>query len=220
MRFDIITIFPEIFGSYFSESLIDKAQKKGLIEIYIHNLRDYSNSNSKAVDGKPYGGGRGMVMKIEPIYKVIKKIKKKDSITIFFSPRGKKYSQKKAIEFSKYNQIIMICGRYEGVDERVKKHLADESISIGDYVLIGGEIPAMVVLESVSRIIPGVIGIQNEGFVSERLAEGGMIEYPQYTRPEVFETEEGKKLKVPKVLLSGNHKDVDSWKDKKKKIVK
>ncbi len=220
MRFDIITIFPEIFDSYFSESLIDKAQKKGLIEINIHNLRDYSDSKSKTVDGKPYGGGRGMVMKINPIYKAIKNIKKENSITVLFTPRAKKYNQKKAIEFSKYDQIIMICGRYEGVDERVKKYLVDESVSIGNYVLIGGEIPAMALVESISRLVPGVVGIENEGFVSERLKEGGMIEYPQYSRPEAFKTEEGKTLKVPQVLLSGNHKDVDIWKNKKKKIIK
>ncbi len=222
MRFDIITIFPEIFESYFSESLLGKAQKANLIEINVHDLRDYSQNKWGDVDDKPYGGGRGMVMKLEPIYRAVKNIRKKklQSKVIFFTPRGKKYSQKKAMEYSKTDQLIMICGRYEGVDERVKTDLADESVSIGDYVLIGGEIPAMVVIESVSRLIDGVIGIDNEGFLEERMVKNGMVEYPQYTRPAVFKTDEGEEWKVPEVLLSGHHEKIKKWRNKRGKKIK
>ncbi len=221
MKFDIITIFPEIFKSYFGESLIKKAQERDLIEINIHDLRDYSQKNSKSVDGRPYGGGRGMVMRVGPIHRAVEDIRDEDknSKVVFFSPRGKEYSQKKATEFSKLDQIIMICGRYEGVDERVNDHIADESVSIGDYILIGGEIPAMVLVESVSRLIPGVIGAQNEGFLEERMIDEGMVEYPQYSRPEIFEAGD-EKWKVPKVLLSGHHKKIKKWKDKKGKKIK
>lgn len=219
MKFDIITIFPHIFDSYFSESLIKKAQDNRLIEIKIHDLRNFSKDKWGNVDDKPYGGGRGMVMKIEPIYRAVNTIKEKNGKVIFFSPRGKKYSQSVATELTKHNQLILICGRYEGVDERVNNHLADETISIGDYILTGGEIPAMAIVESVSRLIPGVVGIDKEGFLDERMVGKGMVEYPQYTRPEVFQTKEGKKWKVPDVLLSGHHKNIEKWKENKGKII-
>ncbi len=221
MRFDIITIFPDIFNSYFSESLIQKAREKDLIEINVHDLRDYSQDKWGNVDDKPYGGGRGMVMKLEPVYKAVQKMKKKDlkSKVIFFSPRGEEYTQTKAMEYSNLDQIIMICGRYEGMDERVKTHIADESVSIGNYVLIGGEIPAMAVLESVSRLVPGVIGIDNEGFLEERVVGKGMVEYPQYTRPEVFKTDAGEEWAVPEVLLSGHHKKIKEWRDENGEII-
>ena len=222
MRFDIITIFPDIFESYFSESLIKKARDNDLIEINIHDLRDYSENKWGDVDGKPYGGGRGMVMKVEPIYKAVKdvRLKDKNSKVILFTPRGVDYTQKKATEYSELDQLIMICGRYEGVDERVKAHIVDESVSIGDYVLIGGEIPAMAVVESVSRLVPGVVGIDNDGFLDERVRGEGMIEYPQYSRPEVFTTDDGKEWTVPEVLLSGHHKNIEKWREDKGEIIK
>ena len=222
MRFDIVTIFPDIFESYFSESLIKKAMDNDLIEINIHDLREYSENKWGDVDGKPYGGGRGMVMKVEPIYKAVKnvRLKNKNSKVILFTPRGGDYTQKKATEYSKLDQLIMICGRYEGVDERVRAHIVDEAVSIGDYVLIGGEIPAMAVVESVSRLVPGVVGIDNDGFLDERVRGEGMIEYPQYSRPEVFETDEGDKWKVPDVLLSGHHKNIKNWREDEGKIIK
>ena len=222
MRFDIITIFPDIFESYFSESLIKKAKDNDLIEINIHDLRDYSENKWGDVDGKPYGGGRGMVMKVEPIYKAVKdvRLKDKNSKVILFTPRGVDYTQKKATEYSELDQLIMICGRYEGVDERVKAHIVDESVSIGDYVLIGGEIPAMAVVESVSRLVPGVVGIDNDGFLDERVRGEGMIEYPQYSRPEVFTTDDGKEWTVPEVLLSGHHKNIEKWREDKGEIIK
>ncbi len=219
MQFDIITIFPFFFDSYLKESLIKKAQDKKILKIKIHNLRDFTEDKHKKVDDIPFGGGSGMVMKVEPIYRAVKKIKEKNKKTkvILFTPRGKKFNQKRATDFSKYEQIIMICGRYEGVDERVAKKIADEEISIGDYVLMGGEVPAMIVLETVSRLVPSVIG--KDTFLEERKKEDGFVEYPQYTRPEIFLAEK-ENWKVPKILLSGNHKKIEEWKNKKGKIIR
>jgi len=213
MRFDIITIFPEIFDSYFKESLIKRALKKRLINIRIHNLRKWTKDRHRTVDDKPFGGGRGMVMKIEPIYRAVKALKKKNSKVILFTPRGKKFNQKTAYRFSKLDHLIFICGRYEGVDERVAKNLVDEKFSVGDYVLMGGELPAMVIIETVARLIPGVLG--KPQLLKERVnKKGGFIEYPQYTRPEVF-----RKWRVPKVLVSGNHKKIEEWRKKHQKVI-
>jgi tRNA (guanine37-N1)-methyltransferase len=212
MQFDVITIFPHIFDSYLKESLIKKALDKKLLKIHVHNLRDFSSDKRKRVDDRPYGGGLGMVLTVEPIFKALKKIKKKDSRVILFTPRGKLFTQKKANQLKKYKQIVMICGRYEGVDERVRK-LADEELSIGEYDLMGGEIPAMVIMETMARLIPEVIG--KKELLKERLTRGGgFVEYAQYTRPEVFN-----KWKVPWVLLSGNHKKIQEWRDKRKKVI-
>ncbi len=218
VKFDIITIFPDIFRSYFQESLIKKARDKGLISVNIHNLRDFCKDKHRVVDDSPFGGGFGMVMKIEPIYKAVSKIKKKGGKVVLFTPRGKKFSQKIAYDLSKEKQIIFICGRYEGVDERVAKNIADIELSIGDYVLMGGEIPAMAVIETVTRLIPGAIG--KEGLLEERITKGkGFIEYEQYTRPEIFSPKKGINWKVPEVLLSGNHKKIDAWKKSHGKII-
>lgn len=218
MNFDIITIFPEIFESYFKESIISKAQKKKIINICVYNLRNWAFDKHKTVDDKPFGGGIGMVMKVDPIYRAIKSIKKKKKKKIIlFTPRGKKFNQKMAYDFSRFDQLILICGRYEGVDERVAKNIADMELSIGDYVLMGGEIPAMAVIESVSRLIPGVLG--KKEFLRERITkEKGFIEYPQYTRPEIFNLDK-KKWSVPEVLLSGNHKKIKEWKEKRGRII-
>jgi len=220
MQFDIVTIFPSIFDSYLDESLIKKAREKKLIKISVHDLRKWAKGRHKPVDDKPFGGGMGMVLKIEPVYKALKSLRKKGKKcrVIFFSPRGKAFSQKKAYLYSKYDQVIMVCGRYEGIDERAEKHLADEVVSIGEYDLMGGEIPAMAVLEAVSRLIPGVIG--KKELLKERVTKRkGFLEYPQYTRPEVFEPEKGKKWKVPEVLLSGNHKEIRKWREAEQKEI-
>jgi len=221
MQFDIITIFPEIFDSYLKESFIKKAQQKQLIKINIHDLRKWTKDRHKTVDDRPFGGGLGMVFKIEPIYKAIKELsslKKRKTKVIFFTPRGKKFNQKMAYQLSKLNQIIMICGRYEGVDERVAKYIADMELSIGDYDLMGGELPAMVVIETVARLIPGVLG--KPELLKERITkEKGFIEYPQYTRPEVFSPKKGIYWKVPKVLLSGHHQKIADWRKKHGKII-
>ncbi len=218
--FDIITIFPEIFNSYIQESLIKKAQDKRKIKIRIHNLRDWAKDKHQTVDDRPFGGGIGMVLKVEPIYKAVKKIKKAKarSKIILFTPRGKQFNQKIAYQLSKLNQIIMICGRYDGVDERVAKKMADIELSVGPYDLMGGEIPAMIIVETISRLIPGVLG--KKQLLKQRITkEKGFIEYPQYTRPEVFEPIKGKKWKVPKVLLSGHHKKIKEWRKKHQKII-
>jgi len=220
IKFDIITIFPDIFDSYLKESLISRASKKKLIKVNIHNLRKWALDKHKTVDDKPFGGGLGMVMKIGPIYKAVKDLKKgrkKKSKVILFSPRGRKFNQKIASQLSRIDQLIFICGRYEGIDERVTKHIADIELSVGDYVLMGGEIPAMTVIETVSRLVPGVVG--KEDFLKERKTKTGFIEYPQYTRPEVFEPKKGKKWKAPKVLISGNHKKIEAWRRKQGKII-
>jgi tRNA (guanine37-N1)-methyltransferase len=216
MQFDIITIFPSLFDSFLKESLIEKAILKKHIQINVHDLRKWTEDSHKTVDEKPFGGGSGMVMKIEPIYKAVKELKKGGKV-ILFTPRGKKFNQKKAHDLSKCSQLVMICGRYEGVDERVAKHIADEEISLGDYVLMGGELPAMIVTEVVSRLVPGVIG--KDSFLKERKKEEGFLEYPQYTRPESFLID-SKERKVPKVLLSGDHKKIEEWKSKKGKIIR
>ncbi|MBM3250799.1 MAG: tRNA (guanosine(37)-N1)-methyltransferase TrmD [Candidatus Nealsonbacteria bacterium] len=239
IKFDIITIFPEIFNSYLKESLIARAQKKKLIKINVYNLRKWTSDKHKTVDDRPFGGGLGMVLKVEPVYRAvstlisnfqfpISKRKRKKRKIILFTPRGKKFNQKMAYQFSKLDQLILICGRYEGVDERVAKKIADMELSIGDYDLMGGELPAMVVIETIARLIPGVLG--KPELLKERITkEKGFIEYPQYTRPEIFclTPDVGKKTsgvkgrcwRVPKVLISGNHKEIEEWRRKRAKVI-
>lgn len=216
MHFDIITIFPKVFDCYFNESIIKRAQKKGLVKIKIHNLRDYSADKHKTVDEKPYGGGPGMVLKVEPIWKCVRKLKVKDKKAkiILLSAKGKKIDQAMAKKMAKFKRLILICGHYEGVDERVAKYIADEEISIGEYILTGGEIPAMIIVDAVTRLLPGVLG-KKESLLQESFSEKGYLEYPQYTRPEVFMGQ-----RVPEVLLSGNHKKIEEWKSKHSKIKK
>ena len=205
MRFDIITIFPNIFDSYLKESLIHRADKKGIIEIKIHNLRDFVIGKHKKVDDRPFGGGPGMVLMFEPIYKAVSKFKSSrlKKRVILFSTRGKKLNSTTAKRLAKYNQLILICGRYEGVDERVAKYVADEEISIGDYVLSGGELAALVLIETVSRFLTGFLG----KYESLEEIKGS---YPVYTRPETVKIR-GKKLSVPKILISGNHAQIRKW---------
>ena len=229
MKFDIITIFPEIFDSYLKESLISRARKKKLLKINIHNLRKYAKGRHQTVDDRPFGGGLGMVFKVEPIFKAVTALKRKaksekrKTKIILFTPRGKQFNQKMAYQFSKLDQLIMICGRYEGVDERVAKHIADMELSIGPYDLMGGELPAMVVIETMARLIPGVIGkpeLLKQRIPIKRGRQGrGFIEYPQYTRPEIFTPEKSIKWKIPKVLLSGHHKKIQEWRQKHQKII-
>ncbi len=221
MKFDIITIFPEIFSSYFNESIIKKAQEKKIIKINIHNLRNFTNDKRHTVDDTIYGGGAGMLMKIEPLYKAIKKIAKKKKTSgqkiILLSAKGKKWNQELAKKYSKLKNITLICGRYEGVDDRIKNFI-DEEISIGDYILTGGEIGAMTIVDSIARLIPKVLG-NNESLIDESHNSKNILEYPQYTKPAEFKVE-SKKYNVPKVLLSGNHKLIENWKEKNKKRVK
>lgn len=229
MRFNVITIFPEIFNSFLKESLLAKAQEKKIIKINIHNLRNWASGKHKVVDDTPYGGGPGMVLKIEPFYEAIREIRskkffvegsrakpgiaveeRKKSKIIFLSPRGKKFTQKLAQKWAKeLKQLIIISGRYEGIDERVKK-IASETISVGDFITLGGEVPAMAIIEATARLIPGVVG-------KKRSIE--KLDFPQYTRPEIFSPKKRVKWPVPKVLVSGNHKKIEEWRKKHSKKI-
>jgi tRNA (guanine37-N1)-methyltransferase len=206
LRFDIITIFPDMFTAVTHHSIIKRAQEKKKVAIHIHNLRDYAaDQKRRSVDDRPFGGGPGMVLAPQPLFDAIKKIKGRRKVhVIFTSPSGKPFSQPHAKRLTKHKNLIIICGHYEGVDERVRHKLVDEEISIGDYVLTGGEIPAMVIIDAVARLVPGVLGkaesLEQESF------ESNMLEGPQYTRPANF-----RGLKVPDVLLSGNHKAIEAW---------
>lgn len=213
LNFHILSIFPEIIDSYSNESILKRAQKSKKIKINIYNPRNFSKDKHKKVDNKPYGGGPGMVMQVEPIVLAVKKILTKirgNRKIIIFSPSGKKFTNTEAKKLSKYKNLILICGRYEGIDARIKKILKASEYSIGDYVLTGGEIPAMIVLDSVSRQINGVLG--NEDSIEEKRISSSEM----YTRPEIFKFN-GKEYKVPKVLLSGNHKEIERWREKTRK---
>ena len=230
MQFNIVTIFPKIFDSYFNESILARARKNKLIKINIHDLRDYTDDKHKTVDDTPYGGGAGMVLKIEPIYGALLKIIGKNKLKCFkkgiksnsktkivlLSAKGKKFDQAIAKRLSKLDKLVLICGRYEGIDERVAKNLADEEISVGDYILTGGEIPAMIVVDAVSRLIEGVVG-NKESIKDESFSKKGYLEYPHYTRPEIFSPNKKTNWKVPDVLLSGNHQKIQQWKEKHSK---
>jgi tRNA (guanine37-N1)-methyltransferase len=222
MIFDIITIFPEILDSYYKESILGRAQKNKLIKINYINLRDFTNDKHRSVDDAPYGGGAGMILKVEPILKAIKSIKKsKKSKIILLDPKGKKYNQKLAKEFSHLDQIIFVNGYYEGIDARVDKFI-NEKISIGDFVLTNSELATAIIVDSVSRLITGVLG--NKESLKDESHNDNSLEYPQYTRPEVIKyknpsTNSGtKKYSVPKVLLSGNHKKIKEWQKNNSKL--
>lgn len=207
-----------MFKGPFDESIIKRAKEKKLVEINIHNLRDWAKDKHKTVDDRPFGGGVGMVMKVEIIDEAVKELKKKNNNlatkVILLDTKGKKYTQKKALNLSKIEYLILICGHYEGIDHRVHDHVVDEVISIGDYVLTGGEIPAMVLTDSIVRLIPGVLEKKNatkyESFSLKTKDRTKVLEYPQYTRPEKY-----LEWKVPKVLLSGNHKEIEKWRKEK-----
>ena len=207
MNFDVLTLFPEMFSSL-NESIIGRAVKDKKIDINIVNIRDFSENKHKKVDDTPYGGGAGMVMMPDVVYRAYNSLENKENAkVIYMSPQGKKLNQKKVLELSKENHLIILCGHYEGIDQRVLDKIVNEEISIGDYVLTGGELPAMVLIDSVSRYVDGVLS--KESIKEESFSEN-LLEYPQYTRPEVFEGE-----KVPEVLLSGNHKEIDKWRKEK-----
>ncbi len=211
ITFNIITLFPELFAKHLEVLPFKKALDKKLIKVNLYDLRTFALDKHKTVDDKPYGGGKGMILMVEPLYKALKKIPSKTNTeTILLAPSGKRYTQKTAQNLAKKTQITLICGRYEGVDARVEK-LTTKKISIGDYILSGGELPALVVMESVIRLIPGIldkVALQKESFCNDTL------EYPQYTRPENF-----KGMRVPKVLLSGHHENIEVWNKKHTKKV-
>jgi len=206
IRFDILTIFPEMFESPFDSSLLKKARDKGLIEIAVHDIRNYAEARHRMTDDYPYGGGSGMVMKVEPIARALDDVvrDRQAAKVILLTPRGKVFDQVMAGELSAASRIVLICGRYEGVDERVREYLVDYEISIGDYILTGGELPAMVIVDAVSRLVPGVLGNMESAWTESFSA--GLLEYPQYTRPAEF-----RGWKVPEILLSGNHRVIEAW---------
>ncbi|KKR43018.1 MAG: tRNA (guanine-N(1)-)-methyltransferase [Microgenomates group bacterium GW2011_GWC1_41_20] len=205
MKIDVLTLFPNMFMEVFGTSIIKRAQSKGLLEVKVHDLRDWGEGERRNVDDRPYGGGVGMIMRVDIIDAAIQKLKSKNSKVIILDATGERYTQKKAQKLSKEEHLILVAGHYEGVDHRVHEHLADEVISIGDYVLTGGEIPSMVLVDSVIRLIPGVLG-KDESSADESHKEPGYLEYPQYTRPEKY-----KNWDVPKILLSGDHGEIAKW---------
>jgi tRNA (guanine37-N1)-methyltransferase len=206
IRFDVLSIFPEMFHSPLNFSLLKKAQEKGLIEIDLHDIRDWAEDKHNMTDDAPYGGGCGMVMKVEPVERALAAVKRADvqSLVLLMTPQGETFNQKIATRLAEEKHIIIICGRYEGVDERIREHLADREISIGDYILTGGELSALVVIDAVSRLIPGVLG--NDASAATESFSQGLLEYPQYTRPADY-----KGLCVPDVLVSGNHAQIERW---------
>ncbi len=206
MRFDVLTIFPEIFSVYPHIGVLGKAIEKGIIELKVTNIRDYAEGPHKVTDDRPYGGGTGMVMKPEPICKALDAIEKVGEmrLSVLLSPQGERFHQALAWELSGYDQVILVCGRYEGVDERIKELCIDREISIGDFVLSGGELGALIIIDAVSRLVPGVLG--GEGATCDDSFQDGLLEYPQYTRPRVFKGKE-----VPSILLSGDHEKIRVW---------
>ena len=206
MRFDVLTIFPEMFSANLQEGILGRAVKKGIVEVRLVNIRNFAKGAHKTTDDRPYGGGDGMVMKPEPIHQALKSVDRIGgrSLVILLSPQGQTFNQKIAWELARWEQIILICGRYEGVDERVRLTCIEKELSIGDYILSGGEPAALVVMDAISRLIPGVLGGERSNL--EDSFEGGLLEYPQYTRPKVFQREE-----VPPVLLSGDHEKIRLW---------
>jgi tRNA (guanine37-N1)-methyltransferase len=209
MRFDIITIFPEMFPSVFSGGIIAKAVREGRLDVRVHNLRDFATDKHQQVDDRPFGGEEGMVFKPEPVFAAVEAVRGgADTPVYLLSPAGRRFDDGLAREMAGRPRIVLICGRYEGVDERVALHLATDEISIGDYVLTGGEIPAMAVVDAAARQIPGVVG--KEGSVRKESFADGLLDYPQYTRPRDF-----RGLTVPEVLFSGNHKKIEAWRRRK-----
>ena len=206
MKFDVLTLFPEMFD-VLNQSIIGRAVEKDLININLINIRDFSKDKHKNVDDTPYGGGAGMVIRPDVVYEAFQSVKTEGAKVIYMSPQGKVLDQKKVVELSKEKHLILLCGHYEGIDQRVLDEIVDEEISIGDYVLTGGELPAMVLIDSVSRYVEGVI---SEDSTSEESFSNNLLEYPQYTRPEVFNGE-----KVPEVLLSGHHENIRKWREEK-----
>ncbi|WP_418790075.1 tRNA (guanosine(37)-N1)-methyltransferase TrmD [Phosphitispora sp. TUW77] len=212
MKIDILTLFPEMFMGPFDNSIIKRAREKGMLEIHLTNIRDFAFDKHKIVDDYPFGGGSGMVMKPDPVFTAVEHVKKNDkeklSRVILLCPQGRVFKQETAKRLSGEAHLILICGHYEGIDERVREMIVDEEISIGDFVLTGGEIPAMVMVDAISRLIPGVLG-DEDSYVNDSFYNG-ILEHPQYTRPREY-----KGIQVPEVLLSGNHEKIRQWRRKK-----
>lgn len=204
MKIDVLTLFPAMFSGPLDESIIKRARTAGILELAIHNLRDYTHDRHKTVDDKPFGGGPGMVLKPEPIFEAVEHLATDQTRVILMNPAGRTLTQSIVRELAGYPHLLLVCGSYEGFDERVREHLADDEISIGDYVLTNGALPAMVLIDAVARLLPGVLG--DDESASEESFSDGLLEYPHYTRPADF-----RGMKVPEVLLSGNHAEIAKW---------
>ena len=208
LRVDIITIFPDVFGPYVGEGMLRIAQEKGLLEVHVHDLRDYTADKHRSVDDRPYGGGPGMVMMPGPIFDAVEDVAAKSEEPprlVLLTPQGRTFDQDMAFDFSREARLVLICGRYEGFDERIRTGLPVEEVSIGDYVLTGGELPAAVIVDAVARLLPGVLGHEDSSRL-DSFADSGRLDCPQYTRPAEF-----RGMTVPDVLLSGNHKEIEDW---------
>ncbi|HTL74012.1 MAG TPA: tRNA (guanosine(37)-N1)-methyltransferase TrmD [bacterium] len=211
MKIDVLTLFPAMFAGPLDESIIMRARKKGLLDLKIHQLRDWTHDRHRTVDDKPFGGGPGMLMKPEPLFEAVENLKREKTRVILFSPSGRKFDQSIARELAQQEDLLLITGHYEGFDERVREALVDDELSIGDYVLTNGALPAMVVIDAVARLLPGVLG-DDESSHDESFSHG-LLEYPQYTRPAEF-----RGMKVPEVLLSGNHAEIEKWRREQAKL--
>jgi len=211
MKIDVLTLFPAMFAGPLDESIVRRAREAKLLELKIHNLRDWTHDRHKTVDDKPFGGGPGMLLKVEPLFEAIESLQREKTKVILLSPSGRKFDQSIARELAQQEDIILVCGSYEGFDERVREALADDELSIGDYVLTNGALPAMVVIDAVARLLPGVLG-DDESSHDESFSHG-LLEYPQYTRPAEF-----RGMKVPEVLLSGNHAEIGKWRREQAKL--
>jgi tRNA (guanine37-N1)-methyltransferase len=211
MKIDVLTLFPAMFAGPLDESIVKRSRENGLLDLKIHNLRDWTHDRHKTVDDKPFGGGPGMLLKVEPLFEAIENLSREKTKVILLSPSGRKFSQEIARELSQEKDLLLVCGSYEGFDERVREALADDELSIGDYVLTNGALPAMVVIDAVARLLPGVLG-DDESSRDESFS-AGLLEYPQYTRPAEF-----RGMKVPEVLLSGNHAQIEKWRREQAKL--
>jgi len=211
VKIDVLTLFPAMFAGPLDESIIMRARKKGLLDLNIHQLRDWTHDRHKTVDDKPFGGGPGMLMKCEPLFEAVESLKREGTKVILLSPSGRKFSQPIARELSQEQDLLLVTGHYEGFDERVRAGLADDELSIGDYVLTNGALPAMVVIDAVARLLPGVLG--DDASSTDESFSHGLLEYPQYTRPAEF-----RGMKVPEVLLNGNHAEIEKWRREQAKL--
>jgi len=211
MKIDVLTLFPAMFAGPLDESIVRRAREARLLDLKIHNLRDWTHDRHKTVDDRPFGGGPGMLLKVEPLFEAIESLQREKTRVILLSPSGRKFDQSIARELAQQDDLLLVCGSYEGFDERVREALADDELSIGDYVLTNGALPAMVVIDAIARLLPGVLG-DDESSHDESFSHG-LLEYPQYTRPAEF-----RGMKVPEVLLSGNHAEIEKWRREQAKL--
>jgi tRNA (guanine37-N1)-methyltransferase len=211
MKIDVLTLFPAMFAGPLDESIVKRAREAKLLDLKIHNLRDWTHDRHKTVDDRPFGGGPGMLLKVEPLFEAIESLQRKETRVILLSPSGRKFDQSIARELAQSEDLLLVCGSYEGFDERVREALADDQLSIGDYVLTNGALPAMVVIDAVARLLPGVLG-DDESSHDESFS-AGLLEYPQYTRPAEY-----RGMKVPEVLLSGDHAEIEKWRREQAKL--